>query len=41
MHTLAIEGENLDDLVSLRKKLGLRDQPNVAVHEAIGDGFDD
>ena len=41
MHTLAIEGENLDDLVSLRKKLGLRDQPNVAVHEVIGDGFDD
>jgi hypothetical protein len=41
MHTLAIEGENLDDLVSLRKKLGLRDQPNVAVHEVIGPGFDD
>jgi len=41
MHTLAIEGSNLDDLVALRKQLGLRDQPNVAVHEAIGDGFDD
>ena len=41
MHTLAIEGQDLDELVSLRKKLGLRDQPNVAVHEAIGDGFDD
>ena len=41
MHTLQIEGENLDDLVALRKKLGLRDQPNVAVHEVIGPGFDD
>ncbi len=41
LHTLQIEGENLDDLVALRKKLGLRDQPNVAVHEAIGPGFDD
>lgn len=36
LHTLQIEGEDLDDLVALRKKLGLRDQPNVAVHEAIG-----
>lgn len=36
LHTLAIEGTNLDDLVSLRKKLGLRDEPNLAVHEAIG-----
>lgn len=41
LHTLAIDGENLDDLVSLRKKLGLRDQPNVAVHEAIGPTFED
>ena len=39
LHTLQIEGEDLDDLVSLRKKLGLRDEPNIAVHEAIG--FDD
>ncbi|MEP1123209.1 MAG: hypothetical protein ABJH68_04870 [Ilumatobacter sp.] len=35
MHTLAIEGEDLDDLVALRKKLGLSDQPNLAVHTAI------
>lgn len=41
LHTLAIEGESLDDLVALRKKLGLRDQPNVAVHEVIGPDFDD
>lgn len=35
MHTLSIEGDDLDDLVALRKKLGLRDEPNVALHEAI------
>lgn len=41
MHTLQIEGEDLDDLVSLRKKLDLRDQPNIAVHEAIWQGISD
>ncbi len=35
MHTLAIEGEDLDDLVALREKLGLCDEPNLAVHTAI------
>lgn len=35
LRTLQIEGDDLDDLVALRKKLGLRDEPNVAVHEAI------
>lgn len=35
LHTLAIEGSDLDDLVALRKQLGLRDEPNVAVHEVI------
>ncbi len=35
MHTLAIEGEDLDDLVALRNELGLRDEPNLAVHTAI------
>lgn len=35
MHTLSIEGDDLDDLVALRKLLDLRDEPNVAVHEAI------
>lgn len=35
MHTLAIDGEDLDDLVSLRERLGLTDEPNLAVHEAI------
>lgn len=40
LRTLAIEGEDLDELVALRKKLGLRDHPNVAVHEAIGPALD-
>lgn len=35
VHTLAIEGDDLDDLVVLRMRLGLRDEPNIAVHEAI------
>ena len=35
LHTLAIEGNDLDDLVALRKRLGLRGEPNVAVHEVI------
>jgi len=35
MHTLLIEGDDLDELIALRKKLGLRDEPNIAVHEAI------
>lgn len=35
MHTLSIEGDDLDELVMLRKRLGLRDEPNIAVHDAI------
>jgi len=35
LHTLAIEGDNLKELVRLRKKLGLRDEPNRPVHELI------
>lgn len=35
-HTLAIEGDDLDELVALRKRLGLRNEPNIAVHDAIG-----
>ncbi len=35
LRTIQIEGDDLDELVALRKKLGLRDEPNVAVHEAI------
>lgn len=40
LHTLSIEGDDLDDLVALRKKLGLRDEPNIAVHQAIDPTFD-
>ncbi|MEO1064713.1 MAG: hypothetical protein AAFZ07_25115 [Actinomycetota bacterium] len=35
LHTLSIEGDDLDALRALRKQLGLRDEPNVAVHQAI------
>ncbi len=35
LQTLAIEGDDLDELVALRKKLGLRKEPNTPVHTAI------
>ena len=35
LHTLVIEGPDLDALVDLRKSLGLRGEPNVAAHRAI------
>ncbi len=35
IRTLSIEGDDLDELVALRKKLGLRDAPNTPVHQAI------
>lgn len=35
LRTLSIEGDDLDELVALRKKLGLKQEPNLAVHEAI------
>ena len=35
LRTLAFEGDDLDDLVALRKKLGLRGEPNTPVHQAI------
>lgn len=35
LRTLSIEGDNLDELVKLRKELGLKDEPNVAVHRLI------
>lgn len=35
LRTLSIEGDDLNELIALRKKLGLRELPNVAVHEAI------
>ncbi len=39
MHTLSIEGDDLEELTALRKRLGLRDEPNIAVHEAIETEF--
>jgi len=35
LHTLSVEGDDLKALVALRKKLGLRGEPNVAMHQAI------
>lgn len=35
LRTLSIEGDDLDELMALRKTLGLRDESNVAVHQAI------
>lgn len=35
MRTLSIEGADLDELVALRKRLGLADEPNRAMHVAI------
>lgn len=36
LRTLAIEGDDLDELVALRKKLGLAKEENVPMHVAIG-----
>ncbi len=36
MHTLAIEGPDLDELVGLRAELGLAHVPNLALHLAVG-----
>ncbi len=35
LKSLAIEGDDLDELAALRKRLGLRGEENVAVHVAI------
>ena len=35
MRTLSIEGDDLRELVRLRKKLGLKGEPNTPVHRAI------
>jgi len=41
VRTLLIEGDDLDQLVKLRKKLGLKKEPNLAMHEFIGSETDD
>lgn len=35
LYTLSIEGDDLDQLGALRKRLGLRGEDNVAVHNAL------
>ena len=35
LRTLSIEGNDLDELVALRKELGLKDEPNLPMHVAI------
>lgn len=35
LRSLSIEGDDLDDLVALRKTLGLRDLPNMPMHRMI------
>ena len=35
LYTLSIEGDDLDELSALRKRLGLRGEDNVAVHNAL------
>lgn len=37
LHTLSIEGDDLDELRRLRKQLGLRHEPNTPVHHALDD----
>jgi len=37
LRSLAIEGPDLDALVALRKELGLKNVPNMAMHLAIGE----
>ena len=41
LHTLLIEGDDLDELTALRKRLGLHGDPNIGVHEAIEAEFSD
>jgi len=40
LHTLSIEGDDLDQLASLRKRLGLRGEDNISVHNALDHGID-
>ena len=40
LHTLSIEGDDLDQLAALRKRLGLRGEDNISVHNALDHGID-
>lgn len=35
LYTLSIEGDDIDELAALRKRLGLRGEDNIAVHNAL------
>lgn len=35
MHTLLIEGDDLEELTALRKRLGLRGEDNIAIHNVL------
>jgi hypothetical protein len=35
LRTLSFEGDSLEELVALRKELGVKNEPNLAVHQAI------
>ncbi|NNE94803.1 MAG: hypothetical protein HKN24_02130 [Acidimicrobiales bacterium] len=39
LQSIAIEGEDLDELVALRRKLGLKGHDNVAMHVAIDESL--
>ncbi len=41
LHTLSIEGDDLNQLAELRKRLGLRGEDNIAVHNALDLEIDD
>ncbi len=41
LHTLSIEGDDIDELSALRKRLGLRNEDNVAVHNVLDNESDD
>jgi len=41
LHTLSIEGDDIDELSALRKRLGLRGEDNIAFHHALEHDFDD
>ncbi len=41
LYTLSFEGDDLDQLAALRKRLGLRGEDNVAVHHALDLEFDE
>jgi len=41
LHTLSIEGDDLEQLADLRTRLGLRGEDNIAVHSALDSEIDD